>query len=218
MCGMALARHTVRQGECLSSIAYDYGFRDPADIFGHADNAALRQQRSDPNLLYPGDEVVIPDRKQKTLVLATSARHRIVVTLPKRKVSVRVLNAQGEPTANQPFTIEADGDTYKGETDDRGIATRLLPANVKNAVLCVGGGRMVLDLGHLNPIEKTEDEGVSGLQARLANLGYPPGAIDGQLGPKTAAALRAFQRDRQLDETGTLDSDTLQALKDCHAC
>jgi N-acetylmuramoyl-L-alanine amidase len=215
---MALARHTVRQGECLSSIAYEYGFSDPADIYAHPDNANLRQKRPDPNLLYPGDEVVIPDRQKKTLVLPTGARHRIVITLPKRKVSVRVLNAEGKPAANQRFTIEADGDTHKGTTDGEGIATGLLPANVQIAVLCVNGGRTVLDLGHLNPIEETEDDGVSGSQARLKNLGYLPGAMDGELGPKTASALCAFQRDRQLDETGELDRNTLRALKDDHAC
>jgi N-acetylmuramoyl-L-alanine amidase len=215
---MALARHIVKQGECLSSIAYDYGFSDPVDIYGHADNADLRRKRPDPNLLYPGDEVAIPDRKKKTLVLPTGARHRIVITLPKRKVSVRVLNAQGEPSANQPFTVEADGEPFKGQTDDKGIATHLLPANVKSAVLCINGGRMVLDLGHLNPLDAAEDEGVSGAQARLKNLGYLPGAIDGQLGPKTAAALGAFQRDRELDETGDLNQETLRALKEGHAC
>ena len=46
---------------------------------------------------------------------------------------------------------------------------------------------------------------VDALQLLLLNAGYPIGAsgVDGELGPDTAAALRAFQADRGLTVTGT---------------
>jgi peptidoglycan hydrolase-like protein with peptidoglycan-binding domain len=45
-------------------------------------------------------------------------------------------------------------------------------------------------------------------QNRLNQLGYDVGAPDGQMGRKTTEQIRAFQRDRRLPVTGTLDNNT----------
>lgn len=49
-------------------------------------------------------------------------------------------------------------------------------------------------------------------QRRLARLGFDPGAPDGRLGPRTTAALRAFQRSIGLSVTGQLDEATRTEL------
>ncbi|HRN75551.1 peptidoglycan-binding domain-containing protein [Ottowia sp.] len=49
-------------------------------------------------------------------------------------------------------------------------------------------------------------------QQRLLDKGYDPGTVDGVAGPRTASALRQFQRDQGLMATGRLDSVTIQAL------
>jgi peptidoglycan hydrolase-like protein with peptidoglycan-binding domain len=38
------------------------------------------------------------------------------------------------------------------------------------------------------------------------------GLIDGIMGPKTQAALRAFQKDQNLPQTGKMDAETLAKL------
>lgn len=43
---------------------------------------------------------------------------------------------------------------------------------------------------------------VRAVQQSLARLNYRPGAADGVMGQATAAAIRSFERDRQLPETG----------------
>src|SRR4249920_494288 len=53
--------HTVLQGECLSSIAHDFGFGDWHVIYDHPQNASFKTKRPNPNLIYPGDELFIPD-------------------------------------------------------------------------------------------------------------------------------------------------------------
>ncbi len=53
---------------------------------------------------------------------------------------------------------------------------------------------------------------IAQIQRVLAAFGYPVGAIDGVTGPRTAAALRAFQFDNGLDASGQLDSQTLERL------
>jgi peptidoglycan hydrolase-like protein with peptidoglycan-binding domain len=46
----------------------------------------------------------------------------------------------------------------------------------------------------------------------LAALGYDPGPIDGIAGPKTAAAVRAFQRNKDLEVDGIVGEITNKAL------
>ena len=49
-------------------------------------------------------------------------------------------------------------------------------------------------------------------QARLDALGFPPGLVDGIMGPDTRGALRDFQQANGLPVTGLLDEATLAAL------
>ncbi|MCS6854067.1 MAG: serine protease, partial [Elioraea sp.] len=53
---------------------------------------------------------------------------------------------------------------------------------------------------------------LAAVQRSLAALGYDPGPVDGLSGPRTRQALAAFQRDRGLAPSGTLDGATLAAL------
>ena len=55
-------------------------------------------------------------------------------------------------------------------------------------------------------------EQVKSLQKALQAKGMEPGPIDGVLGPKTRAALRSYQKDQKLPETGRLDNETLAKL------
>jgi hypothetical protein len=54
--------HEVKQGEHLFRIAYQYGFRNPFTIWNDPDNSDLRDLRSNPNVLFPGDQLATPDR------------------------------------------------------------------------------------------------------------------------------------------------------------
>jgi peptidoglycan hydrolase-like protein with peptidoglycan-binding domain len=49
-------------------------------------------------------------------------------------------------------------------------------------------------------------------QERLTALGFAPGTADGIMGPRTRAAIRAYQRQSGLRVTGALDSATTQGL------
>ena len=51
------------------------------------------------------------------------------------------------------------------------------------------------------------------LQQRLAEQGFPPGAIDGDFGPKTEKAVKAFQTHASLTANGRADTATWEALE-----
>ena len=50
------------------------------------------------------------------------------------------------------------------------------------------------------------------VQEALKTEGHDPGPIDGMMGPKTQEALRQYQRQENLKETGRLDQDTMSKL------
>jgi photosystem II stability/assembly factor-like uncharacterized protein len=59
---------------------------------------------------------------------------------------------------------------------------------------------------------KPSDDTVRRAQQALERAGYGIGTPDGQLGPRTVAAIKRFQTDRYLSVTGQLDETTLTAL------
>jgi N-acetylmuramoyl-L-alanine amidase len=62
-----------------------------------------------------------------------------------------------------------------------------------------------------DPMLRGDD--VTDLQARLNALGFTAGKHDGIFGPRTAAALREFQRNLAIGEDGILGHETMQALE-----
>ena len=53
---------------------------------------------------------------------------------------------------------------------------------------------------------------IRNLQQSLSDRGYDPGPIDGVVGGKTTAAVKAFQRDKELPTDEYLNMDTIRAL------
>jgi TPR repeat protein/S1-C subfamily serine protease len=58
---------------------------------------------------------------------------------------------------------------------------------------------------------------LEGVQAQLATLGYDPGPADGLMGPRTRAAIRAFEADFGLPVDGQVSDRLIAALNDARA-
>jgi hypothetical protein len=202
--------HRVQEGECISSIAADYGFF-PATIWNHDNNAELRELR-DPNILYPGDEVFIPEREIKTEIGATDQRHSFVRKGVPAKFRIQLCSGS-QPRAKLPFKLVVDeSKTIEGETDDEGVLDVFIPPKARHGVLTLGEeGEEVINVsfGRLAPVE--EDEGVD---QRLLNLGLI------QEVPASEASRRAgvelFQRRFGLEPTGEADDATRAKLAEIH--
>jgi hypothetical protein len=214
-----MTTHIVKQGECLSVIASRHGM-SWKQLWDDPGNEKLRERRKDPNVLYPGDEVAIPEAKRSRVALTLDAsttvvRRRAGGTSP---FTLKLLDASGKPLANTEYKFTVGSETRTGRTDKAGMLREELALDVDAAVVEFGGKRYELEIGHLNPLEETDDAGLSGAQARLKNLGYRIPAIDGKKNDATERALRKFQADEGLDVTGELDDATRARLRERHGC
>jgi hypothetical protein len=213
-------QHTVAQGECLSSIAAKYGFRDYRLIYDHPTNKAFRQKRPNPNVIHPGDVITIPEKPVKTVRGATGRSHVFSVPAPKRILRLRILDAEGKPVANEPVEFAPEGKpaVQARRTDAQGEFEIAVEPDARGATLKIGGYKLPLRFSHLNPIRETPDEGISGIQARLANLGYYTGPSADQLDRATRIALSLFQYDAGLERDGKPNAATLDKLMEAYGC
>jgi N-acetylmuramoyl-L-alanine amidase len=213
-------RHFVQQGDCLSRIARRHGVKDWRTVWQAPENAELRRKRKNPNILFPGDIVSVPGSgvDGKDLACGSGHVHRFVANLATRRVKLTLLDEAGGPLAKAAYRLAVGRTVFEGTTSQAGVLEHDVDAEAMEALLHLGPVVRRLAIGHLNPVRDTDDGGVSGVQARLANLGYSPGRVDGVLGPRTAAAIREFQEAHGLEPTGTIDEVFLDRIERTHGC
>ena len=66
--------------------------------------------------------------------------------------------------------------------------------------------------GRPSTSSRTTDNTVRKAQVALNDQGYDVGTVDGRWGPNTQSAVRRFQAQKGLPDSGTLDDPTLSAL------
>lgn len=212
--------HIVEQGEYLASIAKDYGFSDWHTIYDHPQNADLKKKRPNPNVLFPGDQLFIPDKQLKEESCATEKKHRFQIKVPKASLKIVLKDSDGNALSNQPYTLKIAWLEFKGTTDGNGALEQKVPIGVQTGDLHLDklGIDWPLKIGHLDPIEDkgSSNEILSGVQARLNNLGFHCGEVDGIQGPLTESAIRAFQQNYGLTVTGTPNNATRAKLAELH--
>jgi len=228
--------HIVKQGECLSEIARKHGFARAEDLYQHADNKPLRDKNKDPNVLCPGDKVVIPDKKSRQENVETDQKHRFGVKNTTKVLKLKLHDHRSDTRfADRSYTLtvhHAGGSCdYQGTLDGEGVLEQEIHLAAREGLLKIqlnedGGAaseqhpdqtpnprelELKLMIDHLDPAEE-----VSGQQARLVNLGFDCGPIDGVMGPRTGSALSAFQYRHGLTVSGSADANTCDALRKYH--
>jgi hypothetical protein len=211
--------HKVKEGDTIASIAKRYGFSDWHTIYDHKDNAELRKQRHDPNILFPDDKVVIPEKEKKEDSGVTDQRHTFQFKGKKQWIRIIMKDQNNKPLKNEDYTLEIENVSFKGKTDSNGLLEHEIPQSASRGVLQINRWVLTLLIGHLDPHEE-----VSGWQARLTNLGYNPGPIDGQTKDdgnerlQLRSAVEEFQRENDLKVDSVVGSKTLEKLKELHGC
>jgi len=131
-----MSNYIIKQGDCLSSIAFKHGFRWKT-LWNHANNANLKKRSNDPNIIFPGDTVFIPDKDEKWEACNTGKRHSFVKKGDPKDLDIILIREQYDmielvevieqdkekwvkgaamATTAMPDSVERkakDGDTYK---------------------------------------------------------------------------------------------------------
>lgn len=213
--------HVVRQGECLSSIAKSYGFVDWRKIYDHPQNAGLKQKRPNPNVIYPGDDIFIPDQELKTEPRHTEKKHKFRLKTQKTLVRIVLKDGSFQPFAGKKYKLVVGDKTYEGRTGSDGLIHQAVVADEETGLLTAwlgdddsGMGYIwEVRLGHLDPVKE-----LTGIQARLNNLSFNCGEVDGIYGPHTQAAVEGFQKKYELKVDGIAGPITRSKLEEVHGC
>lgn len=219
--------YTVQPGDCMSSIAFENGFFWKT-LWNLPENAALKAKRKNPNVLMTGDIVHVPELRLRQESCATEVRHKFKRKGVPEIFKMKLLDANHKPRANLDYLLVIEGKSHRGKTDANGALKVSIPPDAKSGKLTVAapgsldkngkpvpGKRKnqvkVLQFGYLNPVSE-----LSGIKARLTNLGFYLGAIDENLDDDTKRAIRSFQRRKGLPVTGVADAATKSKLLKIH--
>ncbi len=198
--------YTVKKGDCLASLGYK--FKMPwKKIWEHGNNAALRQKRKSPDVLFPDDVVFIPDKTLKEENGATDQKHKFKLKVEKIWLRLRLLE-DDEPRKNLKYTLKIGNQEIQGTTDGDGKLEQKISPKEKEAWVKTDEDVYHLQLGFLDP----ENEN-SGVEQRLQNLGFL--GID-KSGGKVSSAVKEFKKKNSLGETDEVNEATRTKLHDKH--
>lgn len=212
--------HRLAAGECLFTLADRYGFPDAKAIYSDPANEALRKKRPNLLVLATGDEVTIPEPEPLEFRRATGQEHLLTLKRPKVMLNLKLQLEDGSPVAGKPFALHLPDQILEGTTTGGGEVKQEIPIAVGEVALEVfmdgdEEGEILawnIHLGHLDPIEE-----VSGQRQRLNNLGFFAGEVaDAPADDALRYALRAFQAEAGLEETGEADDGTRAKLVEAH--
>lgn len=216
--------HIVQQGDYLAKIAKQHGIADWRTIWDHPSNAALKSARQNPNVLYPGDVLVIPGKQTKEVGCPTDQRHRFTVKLPDLRLVVVLERPYDAPLGYVNCDYSVEGDAYEAKTDAKGKVERQIPPAAQEARITLKDSQTPLDhfpiplrIGRLDPVDT-----ISGQCGRLNNLAYMAGPYADCDAAENArlfeSAVQEFQCDHGLTVDGLCGPRTQAKLKAVHGC
>lgn len=213
--------YTVVSGDCLSSIAARFRLPSWKTIYDLPENAEFKRKRPNPNLIYPGDLLKIPVDDPKTEKVQTDQKFKFKLVGEKVKLVIYLKDDKGKGVSGKKFKLEVGDDFEKeGKTSGDGKIDVEIPGdeNAGSLHLWLTDGKedspviFPLEIGALDPIEE-----ITGVKARLANLGYQPGAIDDADNDEYKAAVREFQQKNSITPVnGTVNDTTRSKLKEVY--
>lgn len=210
--------YVIKKGDYLTKLAFEKGF-DKDTVWSDPKNKDLRDKRSDPDTLRPGDVIFVPDKNPKSSTLTREQSHSLSATIPKIPLRV-TLSVGAQPLKDTSVVIKGMGEDQELRTDGSGVLSLEPPLDVRTVKVEIPDKRrsIKLELAGMDPGEEP-----SGARMRLQNLGYlgktfEPGASPYVKHDKDAlgAALQRFQGEQGLEPTGKLDDETMKTLKDVY--
>jgi hypothetical protein len=205
--------YVVQQGDHVERLAFHAG-APCEEVWDHPKNAELKQKRKTMDVLLPGDILHLPSGDPDGLAVSKETKNKFTATIGKRPMRV-LLHDEAGPLANQPYEIRGlpmhpGAEPPKGQSGANGEVEIEVPHTVREVVLYLPELQhsVVLSVGGMDPVDER-----SGTLRRLENLGYirKRGNVSDE---HVESAIRAFQRDHDLERTGTDDEATCEKLRE----
>ena len=218
--------HTVLQGEHLSGIARQYGFWSGKLIWDHPQNAELKKLRQNPNVIFPGDSVFIPEKRPRTEIRSAGKAYRFELKTETILLRLVLEDLFEKPIANATCELRVEDDVFPLTTDGTGRIEQEIEWDARTALLTIKDPSTPINeilipirIGELDPVNEE-----SGQRARLNNLGYFAGPLDEKT-PATRddaarflSAVEEFQCDHGLVVDGKCGPTTQARLRQLHGC
>lgn len=211
--------HTVRLGDCMGSLAKQYGFGDHKTIYDDGANATLKGNRPNPNVLAENDTVSVPDREVGEMEKPAGAQHKFKLKVPSTLLRIVVQDDAGTAVADKKYKLTVGAAVFEGKTASDGKIEHPIEADAKSGTLelwikegaGIDGLSFPLEIGSLEHESKDR-----ACQARLLNLSFECGGTGGTLDDPTKDAIRGFQKKNSLTVNGNLDAATRDKLRVLH--
>lgn len=152
--------HTVDQGEYLAKIARHYGYVNSRTIWDAPQNKELKAKRKNPNVLFPGDRLFIPDKEIKEESRVTQKRHRFELPREKLKLRIRLMDLKKQPVQGHECTLIVEGEQKEDRTKADGIIEKDIADKAAKGLLLDRGKpgteirtqkEVLLKIGDLDP-------------------------------------------------------------------
>ena len=195
-------KYVVQKGDSLASIAEKHGFIAQT-LWDDPNNKVIKQKRTDPDMLVPGDVLLIPDKKIKEASANAGGRVKFKIKRSPIKLRLKIFeeptdpvlqqsgaasdseaeethiedpvdNAAPEQAAkNKPYSIEVMGKWISGSTNGERVIEADLPGHAKSARLFIEPGTKRERQLTIHLGALAPIDSVIGVKQRLSNLGYP---------------------------------------------
>jgi hypothetical protein len=209
--------YVIRQGDYLHKIAHRFDF-DADSVWNDPSNDDLRKLRPDPNLLFPGDLLHIPDQQDPPghkLAVGTTNEFE-APDAPTATVTQTFVGTDPADYASRAFTVSELDQLTGLTTDADGKATFPVPVTLDavTVVFTDTGETWRLRIGHMDPIDT-----LAGVFKRLQNLGCIGGnaVYDAETLSNNIDVIREGLRvlkDRYADDDDAGDSDDSDSSPD----
>ncbi len=220
-----MKQYTIQQGDTLLKIAKQFGMSSSKALYMHSSNAEFRQLRPDPNLIFPGDQITIPDDKPSVFSGLPDRRHVFVYSesgAPEKELlRLALKDSDGRSVSGIRATLMMSDQSLGPIESEEGVLefdlTDIRERQGELQVLTEESTEpshlFQLQFAHLDPIDT-----ISGIQARCNNLGFDCGTVDGHFGEKTRRGVRAFQVAQGLTDDGEPGPKTQASLQKAYGC
>ncbi len=216
-----MPKYIVKQGDCLSSIAAKEGFASWKTIYDAPENAEFRELRPDPNLIYAGDTLFIPEKGVKKDDAAVDTKHKYKKKGSKTYLRILLKDYTGDALFGLRYQLKIGPDIVDGTLGEDGKLEEPIDPKATAATLTLWLEEEPIErkhvwglkIGQLDPVET-----VRGFQARFNNLAHDSGVVDGIVGPITKGATIEFQQKYGLDDDGIAGPITKGKLKEVYGC